>query len=88
MFGATPLCIIQISLHPLHGNGSRKNQVHLQVRSTTPCRTNCHDFPNAATHMPASHPANALLEGKLVFIRVGAKGNVYTPRADEHMCVL
>ena len=35
-----------------------------------------------------SHFTNALLEDKLVFLRVGAKENVYIPRADEHIFVL
>ena len=75
MFGA-----IQISPHPLHVYGRRKNQVHLQVLSTLPAlpyRTNCLDIFNVAAQKTASHRTNELLEDKLGILRVGATGNVY-----------
>ena len=78
----------------MHGDGRRKNQVHLQVLSTSPAlprRTKCLDFLNVAAQKTAIHPTNALLEDKLEFLRVGATGNVYMggriPREDEHIFV-
>ena len=65
--------------------------MHLQVLSTSPallsCRSNCLDVLNAAVQKTESHPTNALLEDKLVFLRVDAKENVYIPGADEHIFV-
>ena len=91
MFRATPLRRIQISLYPLHKDGRRKNQVHLQVLSTSlalPCRKNCLNFLNAAAQKTASHTLlmHYLRTNLYFYVWVQRKMFTYPERMNIFLC--